>query len=121
MKTNKVELSVVIGSLLLLPALLASPPGDTSTFAWREVLAAGTILEVRGVIGSIIAEETAGAAAEVTGIKRGGRHGNPATVEIRVIRTGSRVIICTLYPRDERWSRHDDEGHAKDACEAAQR
>lgn len=113
---------MVIGLLLLLPAVLASqPPGDTATFTWREVLAAGTILEVRGVIGSIIAEETAGAAAEVTGMKRGGRHGNPATVEIRVVRTGSRVIICTLYPRDERWSRHDDEGLAKDACEAAQR
>lgn len=112
----------MFSSLLLLP-LLALPlqRGDTvPAFRWREAIPAGTTLEVRGVIGGIVAQAGAGKEALVVATRRAGRHGDPGQVEIRVIRVADRIIICSVYPRNERWGRNETRDAHDDACEAAQ-
>jgi len=107
---------------LLLAVMAGSSPAPADTaseFHWREAVPQGYTLEVRGVIGSITAQAGSGGEAEVVGTRRKGRHGDPEAVEIRIIRESRRIVICTIYPRDDRWNQHDDR-RAKDACEAAQ-
>jgi hypothetical protein len=103
-------------------AAVSAQAGDTSGFSWREAIPAGTTLEVRGIIGSIEAVAATGKEAEVSGTRRRGRHGEPSDVEIRVMRETGRIIICTIYPRNERWDDNGDHDHRqeKDPCEAAQ-
>ena len=109
--------ALVLASVLVLP----QQPSDTAgEFRWREAVPAGTTLEVRGVIGSITAGATSGRDAEVVGTRRRGHHGDPSQVEVRVIREANRIIICTIYPRNERWDRNEDHDRHQDACEAAQ-
>jgi hypothetical protein len=56
----------------------------------------------------------------VLGNRHRGRRGDPSEVEIRVIREPSRIVICTIYPRNERWGHRDDDERRDDACERAQ-
>ncbi len=95
--------------------------GDPGDFTWGEAILAGITLEVRGRIGSIEAVAATGRDAEVVGTFQSGKHGAPGQIEIRVIRETGRIIICSVYPRNERWSNGNlDQHHDKDACEAAQ-
>lgn len=110
--------SLFLGSMIAWPGQAS----DTSGFSWREAIPAGTTLEVRGIIGSIDAGPASGKDAEVSGTMHRGRHGEPSEIEIRVIRETGRIIICTIYPRNERWGNNDDRDHhqEKDPCDAAQ-
>ena len=100
-------------------ATLALQAGGTDPFVWKEVVPQGTTVEVHGIIGSIRAFATSGREFEVLGTRHRGRRGDPGAVEIRVIRESARIIICTIYPRDERWNGRDGD-RGRDSCERAQ-
>jgi hypothetical protein len=106
-------------SLLALAALALQSRGS-EPFVWKEAVPAGTTVEVRGIIGSIHAVATAGREVEILGTRHRGRNGDPAEVEVRVIREASRIIICTIYPRDGRWNENGNEERKRDSCERAQ-
>ena len=106
-------------SLTLLALAAALQSGGSEPFVWKEVVPAGTTVEVRGIIGSIRAVAAGGREVEILGTRHRGKNGDPAAVEVRVIRESSRIIICTIYPRDGRWNQ--DGGESKrDSCERAQ-
>lgn len=110
----------MIGSALLGLTLAAAQAGQASPFHWKEMVPAGSTVEVQGIIGSIHAVAAAGGEVEVTGTRQPGRRGVATAVEIRVIREGSRIIFCTIYPRDDRWNdRWDHQEPAKESCERA--
>jgi len=77
---------------------------DTS---WRGRIAAGRVLEVRGVNGDVRATPASGNEAEVTWEKVG-RRSDPEEVEIKVIEHSGGVLICAVYPTPPR-ARHENE------------
>jgi hypothetical protein len=111
---------MLIASLFALVLLGSQSRQQAGPFEWREAVPAGTIVEVRGIIGSIRAVATGGREVEVMGARHRGRRGDPGAVEVRVIREASRIIICTIYPRDDRWPSRHDRVEKRDSCERAQ-
>jgi len=107
-------------SLSLLALAMVLQSGGSDPFVWKEVVPAGTTVEVRGIIGSIRAVAASGREVEILGTRHRGRNGDPAAVEVRVIRESSRIIICTIYPRDGRWNNQDNGDSRRDSCERAQ-
>ena len=100
--------------------MLAMPQDTVLPFRWTGTLRPGATLEVRGIIGSIQAEPASGRTVTVQASRKGGRHGAPGNVEIRVFHDSARVLICAIYPRN-RWDNHRHDGPPRDACDAAQR
>lgn len=100
-------------------AVLGLQAGASDPFVWKEAVPQGTTVEVRGIIGSIRAVAGNGNEVQVTGTRHRGRRGEPGAVEIRVIREDARIIICTIYPRDDRWNSRDHDS-GRDSCERAQ-
>lgn len=106
-------------SASLYVALLGLQAGGSGPFVWKESVPQGTTVEVRGVIGSIRAVATGGGDVEVIGTRHPGKRGEPGAVEIRILREPGRIILCTIYPRDDRWNHRNDES-GRDSCERAQ-
>ncbi|HYN83696.1 MAG TPA: DUF4097 family beta strand repeat-containing protein [Pyrinomonadaceae bacterium] len=78
------------------PAPEASAQGDE--FRWRGALAAGKVVEIKGINGGVRAEGTAaGGEVEVVATKRG-RRSAPETVRIEVVPHGDGVTVCAVYP-----------------------
>lgn len=85
---------------LLLPALacgLLSAQGNE--FRWHGTIAAGQLIEIKGVNGSIRAEPASGSEVEVVATKEG-RRSDPNDVDIRVVPHSGGVTICAVYPSD---------------------
>ncbi|HEX8558816.1 MAG TPA: DUF4097 family beta strand repeat-containing protein [Pyrinomonadaceae bacterium] len=83
----------------------APPPPQTQQkqgdeFRWREPLAAGRVIEVKGVNGGIEALPASGAEVEVIATKRS-RRSNPDDVRVEVVRHANGVTICAVYPNVE--------------------
>lgn len=68
-------------------------------FRWREPLAAGRTLEIRGVNGNIEAAPAAGGEVEVVAVK-GARRSDPEEVRVEVVRHAEGVLICAVYPNE---------------------
>ena len=66
-------------------------------FRWHEPLAAGRIIEVKGIHGNVEAAPAAGGEVEVVAVKRA-RRSNPDDVRIEVVRHADGVTICAVYP-----------------------
>jgi hypothetical protein len=75
----------------------AEPQRQGREFRWREPLAAGRTIEIRGVNGNVSAEPAAGGEVEVVAVKRA-RRSDPDEVRVEVVRTSEGVLICALYP-----------------------
>ena len=73
------------------------PQRQGSEFRWREPLAAGRTIEIRGINGSVSAEPATGGEAEVVAVKRA-RRSDPDEVRIEVVRHAEGVLICAVYP-----------------------
>jgi hypothetical protein len=101
-------------------ATLTLQSGGSDPFVWKEVVPAGTTVEVRGIIGSIRAVAAGGREVEILGTRHRGRNGDPSAVEVRVIRESSRIVICTIYPQDDRWNNQGNHGPRRDSCGRAQ-
>jgi hypothetical protein len=80
-------------------AAAPAPPQQRqgSDFRFREPLAAGRIIEIRGVNGSVSAEPASGGEVEVVAVRRA-RRSDPEEVRIEVVRHAGGVTICAVYP-----------------------
>ena len=66
-------------------------------FRWREALAAGKVLEVKGINGNVEATPSSSGEVEVVAVKSA-RRSNPEDVRIEVVRHSEGVTICAVYP-----------------------
>lgn len=78
----------------------AAAPQQQNEFRWHEPLAAGRVIEIKGVNGNVEATPASGGEVEVVAVKRG-RRSNPDDVRIEVVRHGDGVTICAVYPTPE--------------------
>lgn len=78
----------------------APAPQQQNEFRWHEPLAAGRVIEIKGVNGNVEATPASGGEVEVVAVKRG-RRSNPEEVRIEVVRHGDGVTICAVYPTPE--------------------
>ena len=98
--------AAALSGLIALPAAVVTTapvtaPGSvrgwgTAAFAWSEVMAPGSTIEIQGVLGNMRADLAEGDSVEV----RATRHGRAPTPDIHfaVVRHAGGVTICTLYP-----------------------
>jgi len=99
-----VTLTFVVAALAALAAFAA---GDARTvaarrqqqseFRWHEPLAAGRVIEIKGINGNVEATPATGGEVEVVAVKRA-RRSNPDDVRIEVVRHAEGVLICAVYP-----------------------
>jgi hypothetical protein len=69
-------------------------------FRWHEPLAAGRVIEIKGINGNVEAVPASGGEVEVVAVKRA-RRSNLDDVRIEVVRHGDGVTICAVYPTAE--------------------
>jgi hypothetical protein len=81
-------------------AFAAEPQQQQAEFRWHEPLAAGRVIEIKGINGNVEAVPAAGGEVEVLAVKRS-RHSNPDDVRIEVVRHADGVTICAVYPTPE--------------------
>ncbi len=72
----------------------AEPQND---FRWRGRLAAGRVIEIKGVNGGIDAEPSTSGEVEVTA-EKSARRGDAASVRVEVVEHEEGVTICAVYP-----------------------
>jgi Putative adhesin len=86
------------------PAAVASAaplaPQQSNDFRWRKAVAAGGVVEIKGVHGRVEAAPAAGGEVEVVAEKRA-RRSNPAGVRVEVVEHSEGVTICAVYPSPE--------------------
>jgi Putative adhesin len=83
------------------PAPPAAPAAQQSdTFRWRGNLAAGRVVEVKGINGRVEAAPASGGEVEVVAEKRS-RRGRTADVRVEVVEHAEGVTICAVYPSQE--------------------
>jgi hypothetical protein len=70
---------------------------EQNEFRWHEAMAAGRLIEIKGVNGSVEAEPSSNGEVEVVAVKSA-RRSNPDEVRIEVVRHGDGVTICAVYP-----------------------
>jgi hypothetical protein len=73
---------------------------EQNDWRWHGAVAAGRMIEIKGVNGSIEAEPSSGGEVEVVAIKRA-RRSDPDSVRIEVVQHGEGVTICAVYPNVE--------------------
>src|SRR4051812_19743616 len=66
-------------------------------FRFREALAAGKVLEIKGINGNVEATPSSSGEVEVVAVKSS-RRGNAEDVRIEVVRHSEGVTICAVYP-----------------------
>ena len=91
---------------LLSLAALAARPVAAQDFSWKGKIAAGQVLEIKGVNGDVRAVAASGDQIEVTAVKRA-RRSDPDEVEIKVVEHAGGVTICAVYPTPPR-ARHEN-------------
>jgi hypothetical protein len=72
-------------------------PVANQDFRWSGRIAEGRVIEIKGILGDVHAEPSAGNEVEVTATKRGSKS-DPAGVEVRVLEHAGGVTICAIYP-----------------------
>lgn len=103
------------------PALARAIPARATQedFRWSGRVARGHQIEIRGLLGDVVAEPASGDQVEVVG-RRMGR--DAEQVRIEVVDTDNGIVICTIYPGTGRSARRDDgerrsgRHDADDAC-----
>jgi len=72
---------------------------DSEQFHWNGKLAAGQVIEIKGVNGGITATGSTGSEVELVAVKKG-RHSDPHAVKIEVVEHADGVTICAVYPSE---------------------
>lgn len=88
------------GEVVAATADVSATGEEQNEFRWRKQLAAGRVIEIKGVNGNVRAEAATGNEAEVVATKRG-RKSDPAGVEIRLVEHAGGVTICAVYPSSD--------------------
>jgi hypothetical protein len=115
--------AALVGTAVVLTAGVVAGPAvaQEQPFRWSGTLAPGRVLEVEGIMGSIVAEPSPNGTAEVVAVKSG-RSSDFGEVEIRVVEEADGVTICAVYDpedydsddcdlddrRDDDWDDDDD-------------
>lgn len=73
-------------------------------FRWSGRLARGREIEIRGIVGDIVAEPAAGDQVEVVGVRRGE---DAHRVRIEVVEHADGVVVCAVHPRGRDRGRED--------------
>lgn len=79
------------------PRATAAAQQQGNEFRWHEALAAGKVLEIKGVNGNVEATPSSSGEVEVVAVKSS-RRGNAEDVRIEVVRHSEGVTICAVYP-----------------------
>ncbi|HZB45411.1 MAG TPA: DUF4097 family beta strand repeat-containing protein, partial [Pyrinomonadaceae bacterium] len=77
------------------PVAAAEP--QSNEFRWRKALAAGRVVEVKGVNGNVRAEPASGGEVEVVATKTSRRE-DTDTVRVEAVEHADGVTICAVYP-----------------------
>jgi len=88
---------VVESPVGMIPALMRFEQAQSREFRWRGAIAAGRVVEIKGVNGNIRAEPAAGGEVEVVAEKTG-RRSDPESVRVQVVEHADGVTICAVYP-----------------------
>jgi hypothetical protein len=110
----------LLTGLLMLPAAASAQRPD---FELRRDLREGGRFVLRNIVGDVRLEGTSGRTLEVRAIKREGRHGDPADVEIKTVEIDGGVAVCVYYPgqssrfRDEDREDRNDRAREDDRAE----
>jgi hypothetical protein len=107
--------------MLTLTSIVLVLAAQGQDFSWSGAVASGKRLSIRNVIGDIRIEPATGGTAQVTALKRAGRDGDPADVEIRRVESAEGIEICVIYPGSSapagscegRGDRHDRHGNTR--------
>jgi DUF4097 and DUF4098 domain-containing protein YvlB len=93
------------------PRAAAAAAQQGNEFRWHEPLAAGRVIEVKGVNGNVEATPSSSGEVEVVAVKSSHRS-NPEDVRIEVVRHSEGVTICAVYPNaDSRQSNTCEPGN----------
>jgi DUF4097 and DUF4098 domain-containing protein YvlB len=79
------------------PRAAAAAAQKGNEFRWHEPMAAGRVIEVKGVNGNVEATPSSSGEVEVVAVKSS-RRSNPEDVRIEVVRHSEGVTICAVYP-----------------------
>jgi hypothetical protein len=86
------------GLLLLLTAVMWTPAmAQDDTWSWQKVIPAGQAIEIKGVLGDVVAKPATGNQVRVIA-KKNARYGDAADVTIEVVEHERGVTICAMYP-----------------------
>jgi len=94
------RLSIVLGMAL---AVWIAPPAQADDFRWEGSLAAGKVVEIKGLNGGIEATGSDGTRVVVTATKRA-RRGDPEEVKIEVVEHADGVTVCAVHPGPSGWT-----------------
>lgn len=111
-----------------LPARASSPAAQTATaqarlagqastqedFRWSGRVARGDEIEIRGIVGSVVAERASGDQVEVVGRRIGD---DADQVRIEVVEGEDGVVICAIYPTRRGGGESRRSSRGDDACE----
>jgi Putative adhesin len=82
---------------LLLTAGSSIAAAQASPQGWRGTIAAGNVIEIKGINGAVRAMPSSGGEVEVSAVIKG-RRNNPAEVRLEIVQHGEGVTICAMYP-----------------------
>jgi hypothetical protein len=87
--------------MICLAAMWAWPEDKKAEpFRWQGTVAAGKMVEVKGVNGPVKAQAASGAQVELEAIRSGNRS-DPSKVEIKKIEHAGGVTFCAVYPSED--------------------
>lgn len=89
-------MNTLFRTVILTVALAAPLSAQDNPFNYRKTIPAGQTLQIRGVIGDIVATAAAGAEVQVVATKRA-RRSDESSVEIKVVEYNGGVVICAIY------------------------
>lgn len=97
-------------------ARLAGRASTQEDFRWTGRVARGDEIEIRGIVGSVVAERATGDQVEVVGRRIGD---GADRVRIEVVEGADGVVICAIYPTrpNGRGDRHRDRDSDDGPCE----
>jgi hypothetical protein len=104
-------MKTILGTLLLAITVAAPAAAQDDTWRWRKAVPAGQTLEIRNVMGDIVATAATGREVEIVA-RKSARRGDADDVRIVVEEHTDGVTVCALY--DDRSSCDSDRrrGHS---------
>lgn len=102
-------------TLAALAIAAAAVPAQAQTWNWNKAVAAGKMVEIKGVNGDVVATPATGNEVQIIAHKSA-RKSDPESVKIQVVEHADGVTICAVYPTprnsdNENECRPGEKGH----------